>query len=215
MKREVTRIVTPGTLTDDALLDPRTNNFLAAVVCATDAKSAPVRTGRLSDQSIPGLSMEHAAGIAWVDISTGRFYAAAFPTGQIADQLVRIQPAELLVSDDLPPLAAEWTNGISVTRRPAWAFGRTTAIETLTKHFGTRTLEGFGFDAEPDAIDSLALRAAGAVLNYLAETQKASLAHINQLVPFSSSERLAIDPPLAAAWNSLPRCAKANERAPF
>ncbi len=159
VKREVTRIVTPGTLTDDALLDPRTNNFLAAVVCATDAKSAPVRTGRLSDQSIPGLSMEHAAGIAWVDISTGRFYAATFPTGQIADQLVRIQPAELLVSDDLPPLAAEWTNGISITRRPAWAFGRTTAIETLTKHFGTRTLEGFGFDAEP-ARDRFA-RAAG------------------------------------------------------
>ncbi|HEX5472599.1 MAG TPA: DNA mismatch repair protein MutS, partial [Lacipirellulaceae bacterium] len=87
-----------------------------------------------------------------------------------------------------------WTTGISVTRRPAWAFGRTTAIETLTKHFGTRTLEGFGFDAEPDTADSLALRAAGAVLNYLRETQKASLAHINRLATFSSSERVSVDP---------------------
>ncbi len=177
VKREVTRIVTPGTLTDDALLDPQSSNFLAAIVQSAVAKTESA-----------------SAGIAWVDVSTGRFYAAAFPIEQVADQLARIHPAELLISDESQPLPADWTNGASLTRRPAWTFGRTTAVESLVKHFGTRSLEGFGFDAEPDAADSVALRSAGAVLSYLAETQKSSIAHINQLVPFSTSERLAIDP---------------------
>ena len=87
-----------------------------------------------------------------------------------------------------------WTNGASITRRPAWTFGHTAAVESLTKHFGTHSLEGFGFDAEADAADSAALRAAGAVLDYLAETQKASLAHIDRLLPYSA-ERTAGDRP--------------------
>jgi DNA mismatch repair protein MutS len=177
VKREVTRIVTPGTLTDDALLDPQASNFLAAIAQPTCTKT----------QNPP-------AGIAWVDVSTGRFHAAAFPAEQVADQLARIQPSELLTSDDSQPLPAAWTNGASITRRPAWSFGRAVAIETLTKHFGTHSLQGFGFDDETDATNSAALRAAGSVLNYLAETQKASLAHINQLLPYSTSERLSIDP---------------------
>src|SRR3954469_20068047 len=177
VKREVTRIVTPGTLTDDALLDPQASNFLAAI--------AP-QTGSKADTML--------AGIAWVDVSTGRFHAAAFPAEQVADQLARIHPSELLTSDDSQPLPASWTNGASLTRRPAWSFGRTTAIEMLTRHFGTHSLQGFGFDDEADAANSAALRAAGAVLNYLAETQKTSLAHINQLLPYSTNERLAIDP---------------------
>src|SRR3954468_3213663 len=180
VKREVTRIVTPGTLTDDALLDPVSSNYLAALI-------QPV-TSRLSKPQAP------SAGLAWVDVSTGRFHAATFTAEQIADQLARIHPAELITSDESDALPNEWTNGTSTTRRPNWTFGRTTAIETLTKHFGTRSLDGFGFDADLGESDCLALRAAGAVLNYLTETQKASLAHINQLVPFSSSKRLAIDP---------------------
>jgi DNA mismatch repair protein MutS len=175
VKREVTRVVTPGTLTDDSLLDPQASNFLAAIV-------QPVAA--VSDQS---------AGLAWVDVSTGSFHAAAFQVEQLADQLARIEPAELLISDESSPLPGGWTNGTSITRRPAWTFGKTSSIETLAKHFGTRTREGFGFDAESAASDIVALRAAGAVLNYLAETQKASLAHINRLVPYSSTERLAVD----------------------
>ena len=177
VKREVTRIVTPGTLTDDALLNPQSSNFLAAIVQpATPKPPAPL------------------AGIAWVDVSTGRFYAAAFAADQVADQLARIHPAELLICEESQPLPAAWTNGASITRRPAWTFGHTAANETLAKHFGTRSLEGFGFDADAVVADAVALRAAGAVLSYLAETQKASLAHINRLVPYSSSDRLAIDP---------------------
>ena len=187
VRREVTRIVTPGTLTDDSLLDPQANNFLAAVVC----DSTSLRTGRLSDQSN---AARPYAGLAWVDISTGRFYAASFAGDQIADQLARIQPSELLISDDAESLPRDWTDDISITRRQAWTFGRTSALEALTKHFGTQSLEGFGFEADADPAAIAALRGAGAILNYLAETQKASLAHINRLTPFSSNERLAIDP---------------------
>jgi DNA mismatch repair protein MutS len=182
VKREVTRIVTPGTLTDDALLDPQASNFLAAVAwpSAGMKPAAPAEAGP-------------TVGVAWVDISTGRFCAAAFPAEQLADQLARIQPAELLVSDDAAALAGDWMNGASLTRRPAWTFGRTAAVESLAKHFGTHSLEGFGFNAESPA-DTVALRAAGAVLSYLVETQKASLAHLDRLVPYSCDERLAIDP---------------------
>jgi DNA mismatch repair protein MutS len=177
VKRAVTRIVTPGTLTDDALLDPQASNFLAAVALTSPSSKSP-----------------SLAGLAWVDVSTGRFYAAAFPVEQVADQLARIEPAELLISDDAAIPPGEWTNHETITRRPAWTFGHTTALDTLTKHFGTQTLEGFGFDLEADSGAAAALRAAGAVLNYLTETQKASLAHIDRLMPYSTDERLAIDP---------------------
>src|SRR5262245_52001639 len=177
VKREVTRIVTPGTLTDDSLLDPQASNFLAAVAVGTAGMKPGVRVG-----------------LAWVDVSTGRFCATTLPVEQVADHLARIQPAELLVSDDAESLPRDWVGDISLTRRQAWTFGRTTALDSLTKHFGTHTLEGFGFDANADSEVIAALRAAGGILNYLEETQKASLAHINRLTPYSSDERLAIDP---------------------
>src|SRR5262245_13397717 len=91
VKREVTRIVTPGTLTDDALLDPQASNYLAAIVDATarTKNQANLRTGCLNDPSI---------GLAWIDISTGRFFATSLPVEQLADHLSRIAPAELLAS---------------------------------------------------------------------------------------------------------------------
>src|SRR6185436_5374772 len=141
VKREVTRIVTPGTLTDDALLDPQASNFLAAVALASNAakSAAPV-------------------GLAWVDLSTGRFFAAAFPLDQFADQLGRIQPAELLVSDEAAALPAVWIDVKKITKRQAWTFGQTAAVDMLAKHFGTRTVQGFGFDVETSAGDLIALR---------------------------------------------------------
>jgi DNA mismatch repair protein MutS len=179
VKREVTRIVTPGTLTDDALLDPQASNYLCAVAHPTPAG---------------GKGGTAPAGLAWVDVSTGRFAAAAVPPEQLADQLARIGPAECLVSDEAAPLPADWTAGMAITRRPAWAFGHTAAVEALARHFGTRTLAGFGFEDEAASSDTAALRAAGAVLDYLAETQKASLAHIDRLAAYSADTRLAIDP---------------------
>jgi DNA mismatch repair protein MutS len=173
VKREVTRIVTPGTLTDDALLNPAASNFLAAIAPPTASDTA---------------------GLAWIDVSTGRFFASSFPERELSDQLARIQPAELLVSDAVGKPSEPWSKGISITRRPAWSFAHNAAIASLAKHFGTRSVDGYGFDVSTDAADAAALRAAGAVLEYLAETQKASLAHVDRLVPYSANERLAIDP---------------------
>jgi len=170
VKREVTRIVTPGTLTDDALLEPSASNFLAAIAQPTG---------------------DTAAGLAWIDVSTGRFFAATLAVGEIADQLARIEPAELLVSDEVGAPSLGVTQGVPVTKRPAWTFAHRAAVESLARQFGTRSLDGFGFDLDADAP---ALRAAGAVLDYLGETQKASLTHVDALLPYASNDRLSIDP---------------------
>jgi DNA mismatch repair protein MutS len=167
VRREVTRIVTPGTVTDDALLDPRESNFLAAVA--------------------PGDPL----GMAWVELSTGRFVAASFAPRQLADQLARVAPAECLLSEEAPPLPTHLNERMMVTRRPPWAFSQQTAAQVLAKHFGTASLEGFGFC--DGAADGQAIRAAGAVLDYLTETQKSSLDHIDCLVPYRTSGTLEID----------------------
>ncbi len=171
VRREITRVVTAGTVTDDALLDPRSSNYLAAIVPA--------------DATI---------GLAWVELSTGRFHAACVAPARIDDELARIEPVECLAAESTQlPVAA---GDPLVTRRPDWAFSIATARDTLLSHFGTANLEGFGFTDD----DGPAIRAAGAVLGYLLETQKASLAHIDRLVRYSSGESLEID---AATRRSL------------
>ena len=166
VKREVARVVSAGTVTDDALLDPRESNYLAAVV--------------LGDQ----------VGLAWVDLSTGRFQAACVPPGLLADELARIDPRECLLSDGAELPSGGIKRSLILTHRPAWAFGHTAAEETLNRQFGTRSLEGFGFDCDADGP---AVRAAGAILEYLAETQKTQLAHIDRLTPYRTGDSLQID----------------------
>ncbi len=165
VKRDVTRIVSAGTLTDEALLDPRASNYLAAVVPT------------------------EPAGMAWIDLSTGSFQAACFPLARLADELARIAAAEVLVAEDDPWQPPPAAGNVLMTRRPAWAFHAQTSVQSLARQFETASLEGFGFD---DA-DLPAIRAAGAVLEYLVETQKSSLAHIDRLEHYSSSDRLQID----------------------
>jgi len=166
VRREVTRIVTAGTVTDDALLDPRQCNYLAALV--------------------PG----KPTGVAWVELSTGRFQAAQFAPVRMSDELARIGPVELLVSEDAEDLPVSLSGEkLLVTRRPAWVFSHHSARESLTKHFGTQSLEGFGFTAD----DVPAVRAAGAILDYLKETQKGSLEHLDRLIPYRAGTTLEID----------------------
>jgi len=167
VRREVTRIVSAGTVTDEALLDPREANYLVALA--------------------PG----EPRGMAWVDLSTGRFAAMAIAPGQIADQFARLAPSECLLSDDDAPLPANIREGMMHTRRPAWAFGRQAAREQLARQFGTLSMEGFGFGETP--ADDQALRAAGAILDYLNETQKGSLAHIDRLIAYRAGSLLEID----------------------
>ena len=171
VKREVTRVVTPGTLTDDALLDPRANNYLAAV-------ARP-----------PGRKRQDAMfGIAWVDLSTGHFYVCEAEASRIVDHLARIAPSECLISDDDEALLQQ-LGEYNVTKRPDWTFTIDTARERLHNHFSTATMAGFGVD--DDSLSLLA--AAGAIIDYLNETQKASLDHIDRLIPFRHDSTMEID----------------------
>jgi DNA mismatch repair protein MutS len=165
VRREVTRIVSRGTVTDDALLDPRESNFLVAIV--------------------PG----ETVGLAWVELSTGRFLAAEFAAERLADELARIGPVECLVSEDYADPLPLGDDRVLVTRRPPWVFAHRAASEALMRHFGVQTLEGFGFSND----DVAAVRAAGAILDYLSETQKTSLAHIDRLVAYRWGATLEID----------------------
>lgn len=166
VKREVTRVVTPGTVTDDELLDPSECNYLSAVIAG---------------------EKELQFGIAWVELSTGRFFSGQFI--DLEDELSRILPSECLVADNDSPLLYEYS-GMMTTSRPGWSFGLKESQKNLCSHFGTKTLDGFGFD---ESTDGLAVRAAGAILCYLQETQKNSLQHIDRLEKYKTGQTLEID----------------------
>jgi DNA mismatch repair protein MutS len=167
--REVNRIVTPGTVTDDGLLDPRAPNHLVAIV--------------------PGKG--NTFGLAWVDLSTGAFAAADISAARLSDELARLNAAEALFSEGAAAAVTE-ASGASLpksrTARPDWTFDPTTTLDALKKHFRVGTLAGFGFeDGEPCIV------AAGALVLYLQETLKSSLAHIRRLHPHRPDELLALD----------------------
>ena len=166
VRREITRIVSPGTVTEELLLEPRESNYLAALW--------------------PG----EEAGLAWVELTTGAFWAAVVPRQLLGDQLVRLSPAECLIPENLGGQITELGSVKAITKRPDWSFSPVTALERLTQHFGTANLEGFGFDHTRDEV---ALRAAGAILDYLRETQKTSLEHIDRLLPYRLGQTLEID----------------------
>ena len=178
VKRDVVRIVTPGTLTDDTLLNAKEDNFLCAINLGTDA----------------------AAAISWVDVSTGHFFARRVPEKNLLDELIRLSPAECLLADRRGELFEAETKklardiaqltGAVVTQRPAWYFDPYQAKQRLLRHFGTATLEGFGIG---DGEDNL-VPPAGAIIEYLNETQKTTLGHIQTLKKIDCENFLQIDP---------------------
>jgi len=186
VRREVQRIVTAGTLTDDALLDPRAGNLLLAVYHPSPGKSG---------------QRDAILGIAWVELSTGRFEAGAYPVAALMDQIARLEPAEVIVREDDSTLAKSELERWPLTRRPAWQFGIEEAQRVLHEHFGVRDLSGMGWDTHRDPKettsaferDALAISAAGAAMAYLCETQKTSLDHIQQLQPARLTRSLEID----------------------
>ena len=182
VKREITRVVSAGTLTDEGLLDPREANYVAAVCLDKQAKSKN--------------DSEPLVGIAWAELSSGRFEAGTFPRSRIEDELERIGPAEVIYREDDVRFSPDATVTWSWTARPAWSFAEETARETLCKQFAVHNLEGFGFDAA----DAPAIRAAGGVLTYLQETQRGNLDHFRGLTSHRKSGLLQID---AATRRSL------------
>jgi len=178
VKRDVVRIVTPGTLTDDILLNAKEDNFLCAV----------------------SLGSKHDAAMSWVDISTGHFSAQELPEEKLIDELLRLSPSECLLADrrgelfeaetkKLTTEVKQLTNAV-VTERPAWYFDPYQARQRLLKHFGTATLEGFGINDDDDGL----IRPAGAIIEYLNETQKTTLDHIRNLKKINRENFLQIDP---------------------
>ncbi|KAA0133078.1 DNA mismatch repair protein MutS [Gimesia chilikensis] len=166
VKREVTRVITPGTLTDDALLDPHENNFLASIYFGK------------SD-----------IGLAWLELSTGRFLTSNTTAEHLVDELARIHPAECIFAEGNTALQ----NAIGhldtmLTERPSWTFAEEECEKLLLTHFGTKTLEGFNLEQGTPAIT-----AAGALLEYVQETQRSAIPHINQIEPYERGDRLLID----------------------
>lgn len=171
VERDIVRVLTPGTLTDENLLEERVNNYLVGISPRRDK-----------------------VGLAWVELSTGRFEVEETSRMGLMDALYRLRPAECLLPEDaiagegllLEELKA--TLGSMVTPRPPWEFSRDTAYQALLEHFRVANLEGFGCQDMEHA-----LGAAGAVLLYLRDTHRESLSHICKLKRHGINNCLLID----------------------
>jgi DNA mismatch repair protein MutS len=176
VKRDIVRIVTPGTLTDDMLLDSKNDNFLCTF----------------------SLGRNSTAALSWVDISTGHFFVQQVPEDKLLDEILRLAPSECLLANRRGELFEAETKKISeqisqltnavITERPSWYFDPYQSKQRLLKHFGTATLEGFGITDGDDTVC-----AAGAIIEYLNETQKTTLAHIQSLKKIDRKKYLQID----------------------
>lgn len=178
VKRDVVRVVTPGTVTDDVLLETDKENYLAAI----------------------HIGQPDQAAVSWVDVSTGQFFVQKVHEDRLVDELTRIVPAECLLADIRGELLEVRQRrlaqkigqviGATITYRPNWYFDYGHASKRLLTHFGLSTLEGFGFGHQ----DVDLICAAGAVVEYLYETQKTALPHIRSLNRFTPDKVLQIDP---------------------
>ncbi|MGH7213606.1 MAG: DNA mismatch repair protein MutS [Tepidisphaeraceae bacterium] len=183
VRRDVVRLMTPGTLTDDPLLDGRADNHLAAVAFNVTRADG------------------FRAALAWVELSTGACVAMTGTEGQVLDEVARLRPAEVLIPELVSGQPHEIGRKIealgvnAITARPGWQFTQHHAIEQLQRQWQTKTAGGFGF-----ADDDPAVLACGAVLTYLEETQKGGVAHLRPLRRHVVEDHLSIDP---ASWRSL------------
>lgn len=164
--RRVVRVVTPGTVTDDALMEERRDTLLAAVHVTGER-----------------------FGLAWLELAAGRFTVMELAGNEeLAAELERLRPAEILIAEGhaLPQTA---DGGMHVRARPPWHFDFESATRHLTEQFGTHDLAGFGCARKP-----LAIAAAGALLQYVRDTQKSALPHLAGLTTQERDEALQMDP---------------------
>jgi DNA mismatch repair protein MutS len=178
VRREVVRVVSPGTLTDTSYLDAREPAFLMAIV-ATGARDGMF-------------------GAALVDLSTGEFSAAEYQGTAgfeaLADEVAVLRPREIVVSSDQQPsivekLVAQTRVEPAVTTADSWSFEPEAARRALLDQLRAHGLEGFGLEGRTAAI-----QAAGALVTYLRDTQKADLAHVRAIAYRTSGDSLVIDP---------------------
>ena len=161
--RAVVRVVTAGTVIEDALLEGGANNYLAAAVVD-----------------------EQHAGLAYVDITTSEFAVSQFPIAHLDVELVRLAPSELLVPERQEPTASP--TDTRVTPLEADAFDLEWATETLLGHFGVASLEAYGCDGLP-----LAVRAAGAIVDYLGRHHGAALSQVTSLYTYFTDAYMVLD----------------------
>jgi DNA mismatch repair protein MutS len=173
VKREVTRVVTPGTAIDSQILEPRENNYLAALA---------ERDGSL--------------GLAFVDLSTGDFRSTEFSgpeaAARLQEELERMRPSELLVaSRPTSPTDARPVPLASLIQTPLddWVFAEEYGARLLRDHFRVATLAGYGLEGH-----ALAVAAAGAALHYVRETQRGSLSHLDGIRFYQQQDSLVLDP---------------------
>jgi DNA mismatch repair protein MutS len=169
--RKVVRVVTPGTVTEPGLLPGDSNNYLASVI--------------FSEGSSGSSTAGQRAAIAYADITTGEFAVTELPLEALRAELTRLHPAEILVPD-----TQTLNDGLQAhqTPYPAWRFEPGKCTETLLAHFNTSTLDGFGLKNQ-----GLKVRAAGAILQYLRETQPDSLGLLTGLRSYSLDEFMTLD----------------------
>lgn len=168
VERKVVRVVTPGTVTEPGLLPGDANNYLAAVILDSSASPSGI-----------------TASVSYTDVTTGEFAVTELPLEALRAELTRLHPAEILHSDNqvLP-------DGITghLTAMPAWKFEPGKCSETLLAHFKASSLDGFGLKA-----NSLSVRAAGAIVQYLKETQPDALNLLTSLRSYSLNEFMTLD----------------------
>ncbi len=178
VKRDVTRLVTPGTLTDEPMLESKAAAYLAAVAFG-----------------------KAGCGVAWVDLSTGKLSAASGPETEMLDEMARLGPAELLVpetagGEEHPVARLMRGRGVTGTvSRPGWQFTDRHGLEELQRHWGVSTASGYGFKDDDPAV-----AATGAVLSYLEETQRAKADHVRPPTRHETGDYLRVDP---ASWRNL------------
>ncbi len=174
VKREVVEVVTPGVAFSDKLLDNKKNNYLMSICIKSDS------------------SGENTAGISFCDISTGEFYTYEIHPDQIKQQIESISPAELLVQkkdrDYFTQLVQKINPSIRVTKVDDWIFNFEYAKDLLIMQFKTVNLKGFGVEGLAAGIISC-----GVILNYLQETQKANLTHLNRVSLYNPSDYMPLD----------------------
>ncbi len=174
VKRDVVEVMSPGVAFSDKVLEQKQNNYLAAV-----ALPSPLATS------------EDRIGFAFIDVSTGEFGLSEFPLKQLFEQASSLQPQELLVQkrdlETIKTLMGEYYH-VLYTKVDDWVFNADYAYELLINHFKTQSLKGFGIEEM-----HIGTIAAGAVMNYLQETQKSNIPHIKKIVPHDVSEYMVLD----------------------
>jgi DNA mismatch repair protein MutS len=176
LRREVTRIVTPGIAADETLLDPARPNWLVAILPPAGRDDAGGQVG-----------------LAWIDVAAGRFEAAVVDRDDVLDHLLRLDPAECLCAEKHREAVAELVRASGsrlLTARPDWWFDAATAEAAVGRALGGRRLEGLGFELPADAAG---IAAAGAVVAYLEQNEPAAIGRIDTLSAWRPGRRLEID----------------------